>query len=93
MRSKGTFPILQARYAYELDVSAADQLVLTVTSSKFDAGVLYVGGAGNLELITSGGQTVTLTAIPAGTFVPVHVSTIKSLGNGTTATALVLLCD
>ena len=51
--------------------------------------VLYVGGAGNLKVLTAGGDEVTFTAIPVGTFVPVQV--LKVFATGTTATNIVAL--
>jgi hypothetical protein len=51
--------------------------------------VLYVGGAGNLKVLTVGGDEVTFTAIPVGTFVPVQV--LRVFATGTTATNIVAL--
>ena len=51
--------------------------------------VLYVGGAGNLKVLTVGGDEVTLTAVPVGTFVPVQV--LRVFATGTTATNIVAL--
>jgi hypothetical protein len=50
------------------------------------ARALYVGGAGNLTIETVGGSTVTLTAIPAGVFVPISV---KRVAEATTATSII----
>jgi hypothetical protein len=44
---------------------------------------LYVGGAGNVIVETEGGTTVTFTAVPVGTVLPIR---IKRLRAGTTAT-------
>lgn len=49
--------------------------------------VVYVGGAGNVAVVTANGDTVTFTAVPAGGVVPVVV--IKVLETGTTATDMV----
>ena len=51
--------------------------------------MLYVGGAGNLKVLTVGGDEVTLTAVPVGTFVPVNV--LRVFATGTTATNIVAL--
>jgi hypothetical protein len=51
--------------------------------------VLYVGGAGNLTVDTVGGDTVTLAAVPAGSFIPVQVTRVYAAG--TTATSIVAL--
>ena len=50
---------------------------------------LYVGGAGNLALVTVGGETVKLEAVPAGSFVPIRTARVRAAG--TTATAIVAL--
>jgi hypothetical protein len=51
--------------------------------------VLYVGGAGDVEVVTSGGDTVVFTAVPTGSFIPVNVVQLKA--NGTTAQKIVAL--
>ena len=48
---------------------------------------IYVGGAGNVAVKTLGGNTVTFTAPPVGTVLPVEVSQV--LATGTTATLLI----
>lgn len=48
---------------------------------------LYVGGAGDVAIVTEGGDTVTFAGVPAGTIIPVRVSQVKS--TGTTATDIV----
>lgn len=48
---------------------------------------IYVGGAGNVSVVTEGGDTVTFTAVPVGAILPVRCSLIRA--TGTTATALV----
>jgi hypothetical protein len=50
---------------------------------------IYVGGAGNIKLTTSGGDTVTLTGATAGSILPVRAKLVFS--TDTTATALVAL--
>jgi len=50
---------------------------------------LWVGGAGNVKLITRGGETVTFSGVPAGTFLPIECTGVES--TGTTAT-LILRC-
>jgi hypothetical protein len=56
---------------------------------KASACVLYVGTAGNVSVITRGGDEVLFTAIPAGTFVPVQVTRVKV--TGTTASTILAL--
>ena len=48
---------------------------------------LWVGGAGNVTLVTVGGDTVTYTAVPAGTYLAVRAAQVKAAG--TTATNIV----
>lgn len=48
---------------------------------------IYVGGAGNVAVVTEGGDSVTFTAPPVGTIIPVSVTQVKA--TGTTATLLV----
>jgi hypothetical protein len=59
----------------------------------FDRGrsdcVLYVGGAGDLRVITSGGDDVTFYGVEAGSFLPVSV--LKVWATGTTATNILAL--
>ncbi len=48
---------------------------------------VYVGGQGNLQITALGGQTITLTNVPAGTIFPLRCTHV--LAGETTATALV----
>lgn len=47
---------------------------------------LYVGGAGNVSVITIGGDQITFNGIPAGTTLPIQV--LKLRATGTTATLI-----
>lgn len=51
--------------------------------------VIYIGGAGDLKVTTSGGDTVTLVGLLAGQFIPLSV--IKVFSTGTTATNVIAL--
>mgnify|MGYP000367202920 CR=1 FL=1 len=51
--------------------------------------VLFIGGAGNLRVLTAGGDDVTFTGVLAGSFLPVQVTRVYS--TGTTATNIVAL--
>jgi len=51
--------------------------------------VLYVGGAGDVELITAGGDDLIFTGVPAGSFMPVQVKRVKA--TSTTATGIIAL--
>ncbi len=48
---------------------------------------LYVGAAGDLALVLASGDSVTLSAVPAGSLLPLRVQKVKA--TGTTAAALV----
>jgi hypothetical protein len=45
----------------------------TNTTGSVEPCVLYVGNGGDLVVTTSGGDVVTLTNVPTGTFVPIQV--------------------
>jgi hypothetical protein len=47
---------------------------------------LYVGGTGNVSVITLGGDQITFAAVPAGTTLPIQV--IRLRATATTATAV-----
>lgn len=51
--------------------------------------VLYVGTGGDVKVLTIGGDEVTFSNIPEGTFMPVHV--LRVFSTGTTATDIVAL--
>jgi hypothetical protein len=48
---------------------------------------VYVGGAGDVAIITPDGDSVTLKAVPVGTMLSIRVARVKS--TGTSATNLV----
>lgn len=48
---------------------------------------LYIGGAGNLAVLTAGADTVTFNGVLAGTILPVEVTRV--LSTGTTATNII----
>lgn len=50
---------------------------------------LYVGGAGNVSLVTEGGDTVTFSGIQAGTTLVIRFTKVRA--TSTTATNLVRL--
>lgn len=49
---------------------------------------LWVGGAGNVQLATVGGETVIYASVPAGTYLNVRASQV--LATSTTATNIVV---
>jgi len=51
--------------------------------------VLYIGGAGDLRVLTAGGDDVTFTGVLAGTFLPVQV--VRVFSTNTTAANLLAL--
>lgn len=65
-------------------VTASDTVDLVKISQ-----VIYVGGTGNISLITASGETVLFTGVPAGTQLRVRATRIRA--TGTTATAMVSL--
>lgn len=74
------------------DVGSATGAVAVTTSDSTDLArgatkALYIGGAGNVAVITSGGDTITFTAITVGSFHPISVKRV--LATGTTATNIV----
>jgi hypothetical protein len=48
---------------------------------------IYVGGAGNISLVTVKGTTLSFVGLPAGAILPIRAARIRS--TGTTATSLV----
>lgn len=50
---------------------------------------LYIGGAGNLEVIMNGGETIVFSGVLAGSMFPINVSQV--LSSNTTATDIVAL--
>lgn len=64
-------------------VTPSDATVLTTTRA------LFVGGAGNLSVVTSAGTTLTLTGVTAGSIIPIRVTKVRA--TGTTATNIAAL--
>lgn len=50
---------------------------------------LYIGGAGNVKIVTEGGTTVAFNNVQAGTIIPVRAATVFS--TDTTATNIVAI--
>jgi len=48
---------------------------------------IWVGGDGNIALVTRGGDTITLSGAKAGSLIPIRASRV--LATGTTATLLI----
>ena len=58
-------------------------------STQLQAGILYVGGAGNVNVRTRLGVDLIFYAVPAGTFLPVVVDMVYS--TNTTAQNILIL--
>lgn len=65
-------------------VTPSDSVNLTQT-----ARALYVGGFGNISLVTAAGSTVTFSNVQTGTILPVRVRRVNSAS--TTATNIVAI--
>jgi hypothetical protein len=59
----------------------------TSTSGVYEFATLYVGGTGDVTLLTVDGTVLTFVGVPAGTFLPVIAQRVNS--TGTTATSIV----
>jgi hypothetical protein len=68
--------------------STAQVYVVYSMSSQTSMGnpgcLLYVGGTGNVSVITIGGNQITFNGVPAGTTLPIQVRRLRA--TGTTAT-------
>jgi hypothetical protein len=47
---------------------------------------LYIGGVGDVQVVTANGTTVTFTAVPTGTILPIRCTKVLA---GSTATGIV----
>ena len=73
-------------------VSAGESYVIynvDAQGAKNNGCTLYIGLAGNVTVETFGGDVVTFTGMPTGSFVPVHVLKVKA--SGTTAQSILAL--
>ncbi len=67
--------------------SWADAVAITKSDTESNAfSGIYVGGAGNVTVVTEEGTTVTFTAPPVGTIIPIRTQKVLA---STTATLLV----
>lgn len=76
----------------ELDSPATSAAAVTPNNSTNLSNVtraLYVGGAGDVAVEMLSGDTVTFSAAPVGTILPIRVN--KVLFTGTTATLIIAL--
>ena len=63
----------------------AEAITASDTASNAYSGI-YVGGAGNVTVVTEGGTTVTFTAPPVGSILPIRTQKVTT---ATTATLLI----
>jgi len=61
----------------------------TANGSGNNGCVLYVGGGGNLKVLTVGGDEVTFVNIQDGSFVPIQV--LRVFSTGTTSTNIIAI--
>jgi hypothetical protein len=66
---------LQSPASHAAAVTPSDSTPLAFASKR-----LWIGSAGNVTLITVGGETVTYTAVPAGSYLQVRASYVKATG-------------
>lgn len=75
--------------SYRNDRSFSDAAAVTPSDTTFvDFHGLYVGGVGDVAYVTGAGNTVTLKAVPTGTYLP-HIRVTKVNATNTTATNIV----
>lgn len=79
-----TVPSLESPPSHAAAVTPDDATDLTYTTR-----ALWVGGAGNISVITLGGETVTITGVLAGSLIPIRVNRVRS--TSTTATNILAL--
>lgn len=75
---------------YVFDAPATDAFEITPSDSvnfNENCRAIYVGGDGDVALVTKGGQTVTFVGLVAGLILPVRASRVNS--TNTTATDLI----
>lgn len=63
--------------------------ITTHATNKIPCNGVYVGGAGDVKVISEHGSTATFTAVPAGTFLPIYGNVV--FHTDSTATLMVAL--
>ena len=79
---------LQVSRAAAVTPSDTDNIP-SLCGGAYNGWVLYVGGAGNVRVLTAGSDDVTFTGVNAGTFLPIQVLRVYS--TSTTATTILAL--
>ena len=74
---------------YSQQLVSTAQAVTPNDSTVFQAGILYVGTAGDVRVITYGGNTVTFVAVPAG--MTLYVLATSVLATSTTASNILVM--
>tara|TARA_Y100000310_G_scaffold339155_1_gene430953 strand:- start:202 stop:669 length:468 start_codon:yes stop_codon:yes gene_type:complete len=72
-----------------VDIMASAENFVIYGEATNNGAVLYVGGAGNVRVLTAGSDDVTFTGVNAGTFLPIQVLRVYS--TSTTATTILAL--
>ena len=67
----------------------AESITPSDAHSLSQSSIIYVGGDGNVKVITEAGETVTFAGVKAGTTIPVKI--LKVFNTDTTAT-LIIAC-
>jgi len=82
--------IQQLQHFHGALVTPSDTLTLQQQLSTSNRSTcLYIGVGGNVRVLTIGGDDVTFTNIPDGSFIPVHIK--KVFDTGTTASSIIAL--
>jgi hypothetical protein len=70
-------------------VTPSDTVLLQDGDGNYLKAILYVGGTGNVKVLTAYGNTITFNGVPAGSFIPCLVAQV--FNTGTTATDMVAI--
>jgi len=83
-------PFVKDHYGVPVFFQAETGAAVTKSdTTTLQAGVLYVGGAGNVNVRTRLGADLLFIGVPAGTFLPIVVDMVYS--TSTTATNILIL--
>jgi hypothetical protein len=66
------------------NIFTATAKAYAVYAPNYEPCVLYVGGAGNLRVLTAGGDDVTFSGVLAGSYVPIQVQRVFATGTAAT---------
>lgn len=85
----GVFNYVQSGRAAAVTPSNTTNIPSVSGGTNDEGCILYIGGAGNLRVLTVGGDDVVFYAVPAGTTLQVRV--LRVFSTGTAATNIVAL--